>query len=55
MALDTRGKGKLGELFAFQIVRGPRWMDEYSALTADIVEGWRGDQKVTGDGSRHSC
>ena len=45
--LTLEAMAKLGELFAFQIVRGPRWMDEYSALTADAVEEWGRDQKVT--------
>jgi hypothetical protein len=45
--LTLEEKGQLGELFAFQIVRGPRWMDEYEALTRDAIQGWRRDQKIT--------
>ena len=45
--LSLKDKATLGELFAFQLLRGTRWKQEYEGGTRAILDGWRRTGKIT--------
>jgi len=50
--LNTEEKVKLAELFAYQLLRGPRWKAEHAAFVSDVLAGWRREGKVKARGEQ---
>lgn len=48
--LATDDKLKLAELFAYQLLRGPRWKDEHAERTRGIIADLRDEGKLTWEG-----
>src|SRR5437588_8085107 len=48
--LVREDKLKVAELFAYQLLRGPRWKDEHEALTRRFIADYRRDGIRTDDG-----
>jgi hypothetical protein len=44
--LSTEDKTMLAELFAYQLLRGPRWKDEYEMRTREIFDRYRKEGKL---------
>jgi Protein of unknown function (DUF4238) len=45
--LDEDDKQKLAELFAFQLLRGPRYKSEYGAMTQRFIEDYKGREDLS--------
>lgn len=48
--LAIEEKLKLAELFAYQLLRGPRWKEEHAERTRRIIDDFRVEGKLTWDG-----